>query len=142
MPKINKFQISWKQLWRCFLKNLYTVDKFSHLKILVSRCKYESLRNWLWFYKVVHNIFKNYIARLCFMLLNCINFIILIGIGNFRKLSLSPKVEQNLFCTLSVDFGFREFWSFRSYTMVEGNLTNIAVTYCTCLGHPGRHDKK
>jgi hypothetical protein len=128
MPKINKFEISWKQLWRCSFKNLYTLDKFSHLKILVSRCKYKSLQNWPWFYKVVHNIFKNYITRLHFMLLNCVNFIISMGIGNFRKLLLSPKVKLNLFCTLSVDFGFREFRSFQSNSMAKGNLTNIAVT--------------
>ncbi len=63
------------------------------------------------------------------MLLNCVNFIILMGIGNFRKLLLSPEVKRNLFCTLSVDFGFREFQSFRSNSMAKGNLTNIAVTY-------------
>ncbi len=60
------------------------------------------------------------------MLFNCVNFIILMS--NFRKLSLSPEVKENLFCTLSVDFGFREFWSFRSNSMTKGNLTNIAVT--------------
>ncbi len=128
MPKINKFEILLRQLWRCSFKKLYTLEKFSHLKILVSRCKNESLQNWPWFYEVVHNIFKNYITRLHFMLLNCVNFIILMGIGNFRKLSLSPEVKRNLFSTLSVDFGFREFWSFRSNSMAKGNLTNIAVT--------------
>jgi hypothetical protein len=94
MPKINKFEILWKQLCRCSFKNLHILDKFSHLKILVSRCKYESLRNWPWFYEVVHNIFKNYIARLCFMLLNCVNFIISMGISNFHKLLLSPKLRS------------------------------------------------
>ena len=108
---------------------MYTLDKFSHIKILASRCKYESLWNWPWFYEVVHNIFKNYIPRLCFMLLSCVNFIILIGICNFRKLSLLPKVKRNLFCTLSVDFSFREFWSFQSNLMAKGNLTNITFTY-------------
>jgi hypothetical protein len=51
------------------------------------------------------------------------------GFGNFRKLSLLPEVKQNLLCTLSVDFGFREFRSFQSNSMAKGNLTNIAVTY-------------
>jgi hypothetical protein len=63
------------------------------------------------------------------MLLNCVNFIISMGIGNFRKLSLLPEVKQNLFCTLSVDFGLGEFRSFWSNSMTKDNLTNIAVTY-------------
>jgi hypothetical protein len=50
-------------------------------------------------------------------------------IDNFRKLLLLLEVKRNLFCTLSVDFGFREFWSFRSNAMAKGNLTNIVVTY-------------
>jgi hypothetical protein len=50
-------------------------------------------------------------------------------IDNLRKLSLSPEVKQNLFCTLSVDFSFGEFRSFQSNAMAKGNLTNIVVTY-------------
>jgi hypothetical protein len=63
------------------------------------------------------------------MLLNCVKFIISMGIGNFRKLSLSLEVKQNLFCTLSVDFGFCEFRSFWSNSMAKVNLTNIARSY-------------
>ncbi len=65
--------------------------------------------------------------------------LILMGIGNFHKLSLLPEVERNLFCILSVDFGFREFQSFRSNWMVKGNLTNIAVTYLRVQGDQKNH---